>query len=222
MYIWLVSCGSIPWLIFLSLQTRHCRSRLKTKYLTRTYLTRLLWKYLLIDYFFHFKEKRTKYTCISGKFVVALSLDWYFLSLWITPYCRSRLKNELYMRIWLAVFCGSIPSLIDIFFRFKRVISSLTIKQRGKLSLDWYFLSLWMTLYCRSRLKNELYMRIWLAVCCGSIPWLIFSFALNASYRRSRLKNEVYMYHDLACLLRQYPSIDVLSFALTRNIVAHA
>ena len=50
--------------------------------------------------------------------------------------------------------------------------------------------------YCRSRLKNLVYMYIWL-VCCASIRRLIISIALNGSYCRycrSRLKNEVYMH----------------------------
>ena len=77
-------------------------------------------------------------------------------------------------------------------------------------------------------------MYIWL-VCCGSIPRLIISFALNVSYCRSRFKNELYKYiwlvgyihtyihttlfvlagykkrqHMLmwTCWLLQYPSID--------------
>ena len=67
-------------------------------------------------------------------------------------YCRSRLKNEVYMHIWL-VCCGSIQQLIsplalrvtwvsgascllwhyssiDIFFRFEPAILSLTLKER--------------------------------------------------------------------------------------------
>ena len=79
------------------------------------------------------------------------------------------------MRIWL-VCCGSIRGLIISFapngwycrsrFRSKRVILSLTLKERG--------------------------MHIWL-VYCGSIPSII-SFAPNGSYCRSRLKNEVYIF----------------------------
>ena len=40
-------------------------------------------------------------------------------------YCRSRLKNELYIYIWLV--CWQYPS-IDNFFRSKRVMLSLTLK----------------------------------------------------------------------------------------------
>ena len=61
--------------------------------------------------------------------------------------------------------------------------------------------------YCRSRLKNEVYMYIWLYPSIDNIfPQLVISFALNGSYCRSRFKNELHVY--LASLLLQYPSID--------------
>ena len=47
--------------------------------------------------------------------------------------------------------------------------------------------------YCRSRLKNEVYMHVWLA-CCGSIPRLIISFALNGSFVHRHLENEGNIY----------------------------
>ena len=46
------------------------------------------------------------------------------------------------------------------------------IKSKGEIYLN--------RRYCRSRLKNEVYTHMWL-VCCGSIPRLIISFALNGS-----------------------------------------
>ena len=86
------------------------------------------------------------------RFIISFALN--------RSYCGSRLKNELYMYIWL-VCCGSI----------RRLIISFALNG----------------LCCRSPLKNELYMYIWL-VCCCSIPRLILSIALNGSCCRSRLK----------------------------------
>ena len=103
-------------------------------------------------------------------------------------YCRSRFRSkrvilsltlkERGMHIWL-VYCGSIPS-IDYFFRSKRVILSLTLKERG--------IHIWLVCrhsrfcYCPSRFHSKL------------VPRLLISFARNESYCRSRLKNEVYIF----------------------------
>ena len=91
---------------------------------------------------------------------------------------------------------------IDNFFRSKRVILSLTLKVIRLVccgSIRRLIISFALNgSYCRSRLKNEVYMYIWL-VCYCSIPWLIISFALNGSCCRSRLKNELYMYICLVC-----------------------
>ena len=58
-------------------------------------------------------------------------------------YCRSRLKNDVYMHIWL-VFCGSIPQLIFPLALRTRVTCVLWRKLFVvALSLGWYFLSLW-------------------------------------------------------------------------------
>ena len=90
-------------------------------------------------------------------------------------YCRSHLKNEVYRvtpRLIISFVSNGSYCRSSCFrycrsrFRSKRVILSLTLKERG--------------------------MHIWL-VYCGSIPSII-SFALNGSYCRSRLKNEVYIF----------------------------
>ena len=47
--------------------------------------------------------------------------------------------------------------------------------------------------YCRSRLKSEVYMHMWL-VCCGSVPTLIISFILKGSGICTGLKNEGNIY----------------------------
>ena len=103
--------------------------------------------------------------------------------------------------------------------------------------------------YCRSRLKNEVYMYVWLVccgsirrliisfalkeyshtffafyllymiVCCCSIPRLIISFALNGSYCRSRLKNELYKYVWVVCCGSIDPSID--NFFRSKGVFTH-
>ena len=99
--------------------------------------------------------------CVFGLFVVAVSVDWLFLSLQtghIVAHAAfaivahvfgpnrllSLMLKERGMHIWL-VYCGSIPS-IDYFVRSKRVILSLTLEERG--------IHIWLVC-CRSHSRSK-------------------------------------------------------------------
>ena len=81
MYIWLVCCGSIRRLIIsFTLKESYYSLTLKERGI-HVYLP-LLWQYRLIDNFFRSETGyvvarvlRTRYTCISGLFVVAVFVD---------------------------------------------------------------------------------------------------------------------------------------------------
>ena len=121
------------------------------------YLASLLWQYPPIDNFFR-----------SKRVILSLTL------------------KERGIHVYLARLLLQYPS-IDNFFGSKRVMLSLTLKERGihvylaRLLLQFPRLIISFALNgscCRSRLKNEIYMYIWL-VCCGSIRRFIISFASN-------------------------------------------
>ena len=104
------------------------------------------------------------------------------------------------------ILCVSIRRLSGYFFRSKRVILSLALKERGIHAC--LVCLLWQIQFSDRRRPDNFFrskrvilsltlkergIHIWL-VCCGSIRRLIISFAPNGSYCRSRLKNEVYMH----------------------------
>ena len=101
MYFWLVCCASIRRLIISFSSKRVILSLTLKERGIHVFLACLL--------------------CSIRRLIISFSLN--------GSYCRSRLKNEVYMYFWL-VCCASIRRLI-ISFSSKRVILSLTLKERG-------------------------------------------------------------------------------------------
>ena len=123
MHIWQICCGIIPRLIFsFALDYAILSLTLKERAIHAYLARRLLWQYPLIDIFFRFKrvilsltlKERGLHVSWSGLFVVAVPLNWCTIFRFNASYCRSRLKNDVYMYIWL-VCCGSISGLIYSF-----------------------------------------------------------------------------------------------------------
>ena len=135
-YIWLVCCWQYPSIDNLFRSKRVMLSLTLKERGIHVYLACLLWQYPSIDHSFRSKRvilsltlKERAIHIYLASLLLAVRIRRFIISFALNgSYCRSRLKNELH--VYLASLLLQYPS-IDNFFRSKRVMLSLTLKERG-------------------------------------------------------------------------------------------